>query len=162
MHAQTAQHELHLERLMRGEAPMTKLDAGDARIIPGGRVLRAAGLDELPQILNILRGEMSLVGPRPCTRVEFRRCEEWQRERVKVSPGLTGYWQVNGKNRSTFRQMIEMDLFYAKHVSLSFDLWVVLMTPATLFGQILELVQQGAVADLRPRRTTSARCISRS
>ena len=94
---------------------MTKLDAGDPRIIPWGRFLRATGLDELPQIFNVLRGEMSLVGPRPCTRVEFERYEDWQRERVGTHPGLTGYWQVNGKNKTTFQQMIEMDLFYAKN-----------------------------------------------
>jgi lipopolysaccharide/colanic/teichoic acid biosynthesis glycosyltransferase len=143
-HAQTAGHELHFERLMRGGAPMTKLDVGDPRIIPWGRVMRATGLDELPQIFNVLRGEMSLVGPRPCTRIEFEKYEEWQRERVNVPPGLTGYWQVNGKNRTTFQEMIELDLFYAKNLSLRLQLWIMLMTPAALVGQVLELVQQRA------------------
>jgi exopolysaccharide production protein ExoY len=142
VHAQTTWHEWHFRRLMRDGAPMTKLDAGDPRIIPWGRFLRATGLDELPQIFNVLRGEMSLVGPRPCTRIEFERYEDWQQERVGTLPGLTGYWQVNGKNKTTFQQMIEMDLFYVKNVSLRLDLWIMMKTPAALFVQTLELVQQ--------------------
>lgn len=145
-HARTAWHELHFEWLMRGGAPMTKLDADDPRIIPWGRVMRATGLDELPQIFNVLRGEMSLVGPRPCTRLEFEKYEAWQRERVNAPPGLTGYWQVNGKNKTTFRQMIEMDLFYAKNASLRLDLWIMARTPAALVGQVQELAQQRTVA----------------
>ena len=146
VHAQTSCHEWHFERLMRDGVPMTKLDAGDDRIIPWGRFLRATGLDELPQIFNVLRGEMSLVGPRPCTRLEFEKYEESERERVNAPPGLTGYWQVNGKNRTTFHQMIEMDLFYAKNVSVRLDLWIMAKTPAALFEQTLELLQQRAVA----------------
>ena len=137
--AETSSHELHLERLMRDGEPMTKLDTGDTRIIPWGRLLRATGLDELPQIFNVLRGDMSLVGPRPCTPLEFEKYDGWQRERVNAHPGLTGYWQVNGKNRTTFRQMIEMDLFYAKRASVGLDLWIIIKTPATLLGQVLEL-----------------------
>ena len=144
VHAQTSWHELYLEQLMRGGAPMTKLDASDPRIIPWGRFLRATGLDELPQIFNVLRGEMSLVGPRPCTRLEFEKYEEWQRERVSVPPGLTGYWQVNGKNKTTFQQMIEMDLLYAKKASVGLDLWIMVKTPAALVRQVLELVHQRA------------------
>ncbi len=140
--AQTAGHEWYFQRLMRDGAPMTKLDAGDDRIIPWGRFLRATGLDELPQIFNVLRGEMSLVGPRPCTPVEFEKYEEWERERVKAPPGLTGYWQINGKNRTTFQQMIEMDLFYVKNTSVRLDLWIMLKTPAALFEQTVELVRR--------------------
>jgi lipopolysaccharide/colanic/teichoic acid biosynthesis glycosyltransferase len=146
VHAQTSWHEWHFERLMRDGAPMTKLDADDSRIIPWGRFLRATGLDELPQIFNVLRGEMSLVGPRPCTRLEFEKYEERERQRVNAPPGLTGYWQVNGKNRTTFQQMIEMDLYYAKNVSVRLDLWIMAKTPAALLEQTLELVQQRTVA----------------
>jgi lipopolysaccharide/colanic/teichoic acid biosynthesis glycosyltransferase len=142
VHAQTSGHELHFEQLMRGGAPMTKLDADDPRIIPWGRILRATGLDELPQLFNVLRGEMSLVGPRPCTPLEFERYEGWQRERVNALPGLTGYWQVSGKNKTTFREMIEMDLFYAKNASVRLDLWIIAKTPVALFEQTLELVQK--------------------
>ena len=146
------------ERLMRDGAPMTKLDAGDPRIIPWGRFLRATGLDELPQIFNVLRGEMSLVGPRPCTRVEFERYEDWQQERVSALPGLTGYWQVNGKNKTTFQQMIEMDLFYAKNVSLRLDLWIMMKTPAALFEQTLESDATADVGahEVKRRDTNSA------
>jgi lipopolysaccharide/colanic/teichoic acid biosynthesis glycosyltransferase len=81
---------------------MTKLDTfGDLRIIPGGRILRAMGLDDLPQLLNVFLGEMSLVGPRPCTPNEFSRYKMWQQERVNALPGLTGYWQINGKNNNS-------------------------------------------------------------
>jgi lipopolysaccharide/colanic/teichoic acid biosynthesis glycosyltransferase len=146
VHAQTSWHEWHFQRLMRDGAPMTKLDADDDRIISWGRFLRATGLDELPQIFNVLRGEMSLVGPRPCTRLEFEKYEEWGRERVNAPPGLTGYWQVNGKNRTTFQQMIEMDIFYAKNASVPLDLWIMGKTPAALFEQTLELLQQRTVA----------------
>ncbi|HEX4668115.1 MAG TPA: sugar transferase [Chthoniobacterales bacterium] len=139
VNAETRSHEAYLEALMREERPMTKLDAtGDPRLIPIGRLLRASGLDELPQIFNVLRGEMSLVGPRPCTVEEFRRYEDWQQERVSVLPGLTGYWQVNGKNRTTFNQMIEMDIHYARHVSFSIDLLIMLKTLPVMISEFLE------------------------
>ena len=146
MHAPTAGHEWYFQRLMRDGAPMTKLDVGDDRIIPWGRVLRAMGLDELPQIFNILRGEMSLVGPRPPTPVEFEKYEEQERERINAPPGLTGYWQISGKNRTTFQQMIEFDLFYAKNASLRFDLWIIAKTPGAVFEQVRELLQQRTAA----------------
>ncbi len=114
MNSDTTTHEFYFERLMRSDAPMVKLDAADERIIPGGRFLRASGLDELPQLFNIIRGDMSLVGPRPCTLREFLKYEPWQQERFNAPPGLTGYWQVNGKNRTTFVEMINMDILYAQ------------------------------------------------
>ena len=146
VHAQTSWHERYFQRLMRDGAPMTKLDVGDDQIIPWGRFLRATGLDELPQLFNVLRGEMSLVGPRPCTPLEFEKYEEWERERVKAPPGLTGYWQVNGKNRTTFQEMIEMDLYYTKNASVRLDLWIMAKTPAALFEQTVDLVHQRTVA----------------
>jgi lipopolysaccharide/colanic/teichoic acid biosynthesis glycosyltransferase len=132
-------HEHHLERLIQTDCPMTKLDAsGDPRIIRGGRVLRATGLDELPQLVNVLRGEMSLVGPRPCTPYEFQRYQTWQRERVNALPGLTGYWQVNGKNKTTFSEMVEMDTFYARNMSLRQDLAIMLRTVPAILIQLRE------------------------
>jgi exopolysaccharide production protein ExoY len=133
-------HQRHLERLIEVNCPMTKLDAvGDPRLIRGGRILRALGLDELPQILNVFRGEMSLVGPRPCTPYEFQRYENWQKQRVDAVPGLTGYWQVNGKNRTTFIDMINMDIFYARNMSLRLDLLIMLRTLPALVAQLLEI-----------------------
>jgi exopolysaccharide production protein ExoY len=146
LHAQTSGHEGYFQRLMRDGVPMTKLDASDSRIIPCGRFLRATGLDELPQIFNVISGEMSLVGPRPCTQLEFEKYEERERARVNAPPGLTGYWQVNGKNKTTFQQMIEMDLYYAKNASIRLDLWIILRTPAALLQQTLDLAHQRNVA----------------
>jgi lipopolysaccharide/colanic/teichoic acid biosynthesis glycosyltransferase len=118
---------------------MTKLDAhGDPRLIKCGRFLRSAGLDELPQIFNVLRGEMSLVGARPCTVHEFERYQPWQRERVNCPPGMTGYWQVSGKNKTTFSEMIDMDIFYGKNMSARFDLSIILRTIPAIIGQVLE------------------------
>jgi len=135
----TAIHERHLEQLMQSDRPMTKLDAsGDPRIIRGGRLLRATGLDELPQLCNVFRGEMSLVGPRPCTPKEFVRYQPWQQERVNAAPGLTGYWQVNGKNKTTFTEMINLDIFYSKNMSLVLDLTIMLKTIPAIIGQALE------------------------
>jgi lipopolysaccharide/colanic/teichoic acid biosynthesis glycosyltransferase len=139
VNVETQSHERHLEQLIHANCPMTKLDsAGDPRIIPGGRILRATGLDELPQLFNVLRREMSLVGPRPCTPHEFQRYKAWQQERVNAAPGLTGYWQVNGKNKTTFTEMIEMDIHYARNMSLWLDLAIMLKTLPAITVQVLE------------------------
>ena len=137
--AETQTHEDYFHELMRSDCPMIKLDAyGDPRLAPLGRILRASCLDELPQIFNVLFGEMSVVGPRPCTPNEFAHYEAWQRERVNGLPGLTGYWQVNGKNKTTFNEMIVMDLFYLKNVSIALDLNIMLKTCAVIAGQLIE------------------------
>jgi lipopolysaccharide/colanic/teichoic acid biosynthesis glycosyltransferase len=138
VNVETQSHERHFEQLMQANAPMTKLDARDPRIIWGGRFIRAAGLDELPQLFNVLRGEMSLVGPRPCTTQEFEKFLPGQRERTNSVPGLTGFWQVNGKNKTTFSQMIEMDIYYARNASLPLDLSILLKTPVAIIRQVLE------------------------
>ena len=137
--AETQSHEHYFQELMKVDRPMTKLDAyGDPRLAPFGRFLRASGLDELPQIFNVLCGDMSLVGPRPCTPIEFAHYEPWQRERVNGLPGLTGYWQVNGKNTTTFNEMIAMDLFYLENMSFLLDLKIMVKTGAVIGGQLLE------------------------
>jgi len=139
VNAETRTHEEYFASLMRLNCPMTKLDAeGDSRLIKGGRFLRVSGLDELPQIFNVLRREMNLVGPRPCLPHEFRAYKVWQQRRVNAPPGLTGYWQVNGKNKTTFNEMIAMDLFYANNMSLWLDLTILLKTIPALIGQTLE------------------------
>jgi exopolysaccharide production protein ExoY len=139
VNVETRSHELHLEQLINSDCPMTKLDAsGDPRIIFGGRILRAMGLDELPQIFNVVRGEMSLVGPRPSTVNEFGCYKTWQEERLDALPGLTGYWQVNGKNKTTFSEMIGMDIYYARNLSLRLDLAILLRTVPTVLIQVLE------------------------
>jgi lipopolysaccharide/colanic/teichoic acid biosynthesis glycosyltransferase len=137
--AETSSHEQHLASLMGNNSPMTKLDAaGDPRLIPLGRIFRATGLDELPQIFNVIRGEMSLVGPRPCLPYEFQRYERWQQERVNAAPGMTGYWQVNGKNKTTFSEMIDMDIYYSRNMSLLLDLSIIIKTIPAVTQQVLE------------------------
>ena len=153
---ETQVHERHFEELMRVDCPMTKLDVyGDPRLAPFGRILRASGLDELPQIFNVLRGEMSLVGPRPCTPNEFAHYEPWQRERVNGLPGLTGYWQVNGKNKTTFNEMIAMDLFYLENVSILLDLKIMLKTGAVIAGQLFESQSRQSGSRRSPTTTIS-------
>jgi len=133
----TRVHEAHLARLIKSDQPMVKLDAGgDPRLIPFGSWLRSLGLDELPQILNVLRGEMSLVGPRPCVPYE---CEGYQPRhygRFETLPGLTGLWQVNGKNRTTFEEMMEWDLRYVQERSLLLDLKIIAMTIPAILAQV--------------------------
>ncbi|HEX3281086.1 MAG TPA: sugar transferase [Pyrinomonadaceae bacterium] len=137
--AETETHERYFEELMRTNCVMTKLDAnGDPRLAPFGRILRASGLDELPQIFNVLAGEMSLVGPRPCLPYEFANYEPWQRERVNALPGLTGLWQVSGKNKTTFNDMIGMDLAYLNNMSLLLDLKIMFKTAATIAQEVIE------------------------
>src|ERR1700723_3905674 len=137
LNVETRTHESHLEQLNNPNVPMTKLEAaGDPRIIRGGRIIRATGLDELPQLFNVLRGEMSLVGPRPCTPHEFKNYKAWQKERVNAAPGLTGFWQVNGKNRTTFAEMIKLDIFYTKNLSLWLDLKIIVKTLPALMVQV--------------------------
>jgi lipopolysaccharide/colanic/teichoic acid biosynthesis glycosyltransferase len=152
--AETQTHEHYFRELMAVDRPMTKLDAyGDPRLAPFGRFLRASGLDELPQILNVVCGEMSLVGPRPCTPSEFAHYEPWQRERVNGLPGLTGHWQVNGKNETTFNEMIVMDLFYLENTSILLDLKIMLKTGAVIAGQLLEFQQVAQRNRFRRNRT---------
>jgi lipopolysaccharide/colanic/teichoic acid biosynthesis glycosyltransferase len=137
--AETETHERYFEELMRTNCVMTKLDAnGDPRLAPFGRILRASGLDELPQIFNVLAGDMSLVGPRPCLPNEFANYEPWQRKRVNALPGLTGLWQVSGKNKTTFNDMIRMDLTYANNMSLFLDIKIMFKTAGAIAREVIE------------------------
>ena len=137
--AETVSHQSHLQDLINSDAPMTKLDGADARIIPFGKILRASGLDELPQLINILKGEMSLVGPRPCVPYEAEKYLPWQIERFNAAPGLTGLWQVSGKNRTTFTRMMELDIEYTRRKSLWLDLKIIFMTIPALLLQMWDM-----------------------
>jgi lipopolysaccharide/colanic/teichoic acid biosynthesis glycosyltransferase len=146
----TAVHEAHIARLIETNVPMTKLDAhGDVRLIPLGWLLRAAGLDELPQLFNVLRGEMSFVGPRPCLPSEYSRYLPWQKERLHTLPGLTGLWQVSGKNRTNFNEMIELDIKYIHSRSLLLDLGIMLKTIPTVLDEVKEVTARHAPASPR-------------
>ncbi len=137
--ADTKVHQGHLNQLIHSDAPMLKIDSrGDKRIIPFGRLLRATGLDELPQLINVLNGEMSLVGPRPCVSYEYEQYQEWQHERFNTLPGLTGLWQVSGKNRTTFTEMMHLDIQYVRNRSLWLDLKIIFKTVPALLVQVLE------------------------
>jgi lipopolysaccharide/colanic/teichoic acid biosynthesis glycosyltransferase len=119
---------------------MTKLDTGlDARLIPLGRLLRASGVDELPQLFNVLRGDMSLIGPRPCLKYEYDRFQRWHQRRFDTMPGLTGLWQVSGKNRTTFTEMMRLDISYAKGRSLLRDIRIMALTLPAVVSQVLDL-----------------------
>jgi len=132
-------HKDYFRQLMRKETPMTKMDlGGDERLIPFGAVLRATGLDELPQLINVCRGEMSIVGPRPCLPYEYEEYSNWARRRFEALPGLTGLWQVSGKNRTTFNEMIQLDIWYAEHRSLWLDLKIIVRTIPALVVQVME------------------------
>ena len=115
---------------------MTKLDVKrDPRLVPGGSLMRATGLDELPQLLNVLKGEMSIVGPRPCIPYEYEVYEPWQKHRLDAVPGLTGLWQVSGKNRTTFSEMVAFDIEYSRRRSLAMDIRILTMTFPAIFQQ---------------------------
>ena len=141
--ADTGVHQRHWEQLVTANQPMRKLDcAGDKRVIPGGKWLRAAGLDELPQLFNVLRGDMSLVGPRPCLPFEFALFTERHKHRCDVPPGLTGLWQVSGKNKTTFEEMMELDLKYVREKSLWLDLKIVAWTVPAIMKLVWEMKAQ--------------------
>ena len=136
VNAETESHRQHLQELIKSKTQMVKLDQRkDPRVIPLGALLRATGLDELPQLFNVLRGDMSLVGPRPCIRYECEAYAPWHFARFDAVPGLTGLWQVSGKNRTTFDEMVCLDIEYSRRLSLWLDLWIILKTAPALWRQ---------------------------
>jgi lipopolysaccharide/colanic/teichoic acid biosynthesis glycosyltransferase len=105
----------------------------DPRITGVGKFLRKSGLDELPQFINILKGEMTLVGPRPPLKYEYKYYDNWHKLRLKVKPGLTGLWQVSGRSSVSFQEMVLLDLYYIENWSLMMDLKIVLKTIPVMF-----------------------------
>jgi len=162
--ADTTLHRAYLRELIHNGKEMTKLDNGrDPRIIPIGNLIRATGIDELPQLINVLLGDMSLVGPRPCLPYEAYEYHPWQMRRFDAVPGLTGLWQVSGKNRTTFKEMMRLDIGYARKRSFLLDLMIVLKTIPAIVVQ----VPTGLPPTTRWRRSCPpsrgwARCLSRS
>ncbi len=120
------QHLSHVADLMANDGTLQKRD-DQLQIIPGGRLLRKLGIDELPQLLNVLKGEMSLVGPRPDV-VPFNNYASRHRRRFDVLPGITGLWQVSGKNSTTFTRMMQLDVAYVRRRSFWLDVAILLMT----------------------------------
>ena len=140
VNAETDSHRRHTQELMKSKTAMTKLDERkDPRLVPLAGVLRACGLDELPQLINVVRGEMSLIGPRPCIPYECEAYEPWHFARFDAAPGLTGLWQVSGKNRTTFEEMVRLDIDYSRRLSLGLDLWILARTLPAIWGQYCDL-----------------------
>jgi lipopolysaccharide/colanic/teichoic acid biosynthesis glycosyltransferase len=135
----TGAHRDYIKRTMTAAAAaegngLYKLDLGDA-ITPFGRLLRKLSLDELPQLLNVVRGEMSLVGPRPCIPYEVENFAPHHYERFLVPAGVTGLWQVSARANATFGEALDMDVAYARSWSLGLDLRLLGRTPVQLLRQ---------------------------
>ena len=137
-------HQEYVQRLIAGGTEAADAAAGgpvvykitqDPRVTPVGRILRKTSLDELPQFVNVLRGEMSLVGPRPPVSYEVEAYDVWHRRRVlEAKPGITGLWQVTGRSRTNFDDMVRLDLQYVRTWSLWLDLKILLKTPGAVFS----------------------------
>ena len=136
-------HQEYIRQFISGEkdssnenkvqGPVYKI-TNDPRVTPIGRFLRKTSLDEFPQFWNVLRGEMSLVGPRPPVPYEFKIYDIWHRRRIlEVKPGVTGLWQVSGRSRTRFDEMVRLDLHYCQHWSLWLDLKILTATPRAVF-----------------------------
>ena len=110
------------------------VDRGDARITRVGRVIRRTSIDELPQLWNVVRGDMSVIGPRPTLRYQVERYTDRQRRRLEVRPGLTGWAQIHGRATLPWAERIELDVWYVEHRSPRVDLKILLRTPLALFG----------------------------
>jgi len=131
----TAVHEDYVRELRRNGGTVAKIDS-NAPLIPLARIVRGLGVDEFPQVLNVLWGDMSIIGPRPDV-MEPSGYQPEHRQRFEVTPGVTGLWQVSGKNRTTFDQMMELDCTYVRRRSLGLDAWILFRTPFAVLNQLL-------------------------
>lgn len=129
IHRSYAQKFIHNRVKRCNETTLPFKLKGDPRVTRFGQILRCTSLDELPQLINIVKGEMSLVGPRPALPYEVEVYQSWHRARLQAVPGLTGWWQVRGRGRVPFDEMVRMDLYYMEHSSLAFDFKILLLTP---------------------------------
>jgi lipopolysaccharide/colanic/teichoic acid biosynthesis glycosyltransferase len=132
-------HRAYVTNMLTGDKPVSCGQQGlfklerDPRVTPMGRWLRKTSLDELPQLLNVLKGEMSLVGPRPVLAWEAEMFSPAHQERFKVKPGITGLWQVSGRSRLSMQEALDLDTEYVRRRSLLLDLKILLLTPSALF-----------------------------
>ena len=123
--------ELESQNEMSG--PMFKMK-DDPRITRIGKFIRKTSIDELPQLINVIKGDMSLVGPRPSLPKEVEEFEPWMKERLEVKPGLTCIWQISGRNNIDFEDWMKLDIKYVRERSLIFDIKLILKTVLVLFG----------------------------
>lgn len=150
----TEEHQAYLKSLIQSHTRMQKLDNDrDPRLIPLGKLLRASALDELPQLFNVLRGDMSLVGPRPAIPYEYDEYEPWQKLRCNAAPGMTGLWQVSGKNNTTFTEMVNLDIRYSRVKSLGLDLKILILTPRVIIAQLHDIVTRNTGANAHEGQT---------
>ena len=132
MHTDAEQRQADLEELNEASGALFKI-RNDPRLTPVGRLLRRFSLDELPQLVNVLRGEMSLVGPRPLPERDYEMLADWHRKRYLVLPGITGLWQVSGRSELDFDELVHLDFIYLERWSLALDLTIILKTiPAVI------------------------------
>ena len=129
--AEELKDKLYDKNEMNG--PMFKMKK-DPRITKVGKFIRKTSIDELPQLINVLRGEMSLVGPRPSIPNEVRKFDDWMLQRLSVTPGLTCYWQVSGRNDIEFRDWMKLDIKYVEERSIVVDIKLIFKTFFVLFG----------------------------
>jgi lipopolysaccharide/colanic/teichoic acid biosynthesis glycosyltransferase len=135
MHEEAAGQQAELEGSNEADGPLFKIRE-DPRVTGVGAVLRRFSLDEIPQLWNVLRGEMSLVGPRPLPLRDYERLEAWHRKRYLVLPGVTGLWQISGRSNLGFDDLVRLDFFYLENWSIWLDISILAKTvPAVLSGR---------------------------
>src|SRR5260370_41450817 len=127
MHSDAEERQADIEDLNEASGALFKI-RDDPRLTRVGRTLRRFSLDELPQLINVLRGEMSLVGPRPLPERDYQMLDDWHRKRYLVLPGITGLWQVSGRSELDFDDLVHLDFIYLDHSSLALDLTILLKT----------------------------------
>jgi lipopolysaccharide/colanic/teichoic acid biosynthesis glycosyltransferase len=128
------QMQADVESLNEASGPLFKI-RDDPRMTSVGRLLRRFSLDELPQLLNVLLGQMSLVGPRPLPQRDFDQLEEWHKKRYLVLPGITGLWQVSGRSELDFDDLVRLDFLYLERWSVSLDLTILVKTVPAVFSR---------------------------
>jgi lipopolysaccharide/colanic/teichoic acid biosynthesis glycosyltransferase len=132
MHSDAEQRQEELESDNEADGALFKIRE-DPRVTAVGRFLRRFSLDELPQLWNVVRGEMSLVGPRPLPQRDYDHLEDWHRKRYLVLPGITGLWQVSGRSELDFDDLVRLDFLYLEHWSVSLDLSILVKTIPAVF-----------------------------
>jgi len=144
VNADDTEHRSYVENLIRAGNPHEVDENGkplfkicnDGRVTRVGKLIRRYSIDEFPQLFNVLRGEMSLVGPRPPLPREYKDYRDWQRKRLDGIPGITGLWQVSGKNRIPFQEMVKLDIHYLQNWSVWVDIKIMVRTiPVMLKGE---------------------------
>lgn len=135
VNASTQLHEEKVKKMIMDNDATTKL-VDDPRVTKVGKIFRKLSIDEFPQLLNVLKGEMSLVGPRPCLPYEYEVMKEWQKQRCAITPGMTGIWQIKGRDEVLFNEQVVLDLYYKEHCSIWMDLQIMFSTiPVVIFGR---------------------------